>query len=350
MYDSASWSANAHENAPPHPSPSDLVPDVDCDGRPRGACAAVLAWPGTRTGAPQDASARTRNRGRVRSCSNGCLGESASHIALADHAGLGSDWRAPADLALAPILDRIPVQLAIAAIALIAFGSFVRSAGKTSLTILLCLTAWIGVKNAEDPMPVVDVSPLSETAFLRSVRAIGGRVFERAGKDLDPIRLGVFGRYPSDTTANLAVAQARQAWALAGAGHGVRYAYDASPDGADRNRGFAERGPVRRTHVPAADPRLVRRTADPGLPGQCASHRPHRAEGPGHCTGSPVSAGLGSVNAGEAARRPTSKARTFPHSFLFVPHSASERKWGMRFSRMRMRRALFTSSDVRKMA
>jgi len=140
-------------------------------------------------------------------------------------------WRAPADLALAPIVDRIPYQLAIAAIALIAFASFVRSVGTTSLTILLCLMAWVGVTNAGDLMPVVNVAALSETPFVRSVRAINGRVFERAGKDLEPIRLGVFGRYPSDATANLAVAQVRQAWALAGAIRGVRYAYDASPDG-----------------------------------------------------------------------------------------------------------------------
>jgi hypothetical protein len=70
-----------------------------------------------------------------------------------------------------------------------------------------------------------------EGPFLAAVRSLGARIFERAGKDIEPVRLGLLGRYDSNDASQLALAQARQAWALAGSPYGVRYAYDRSPDG-----------------------------------------------------------------------------------------------------------------------
>lgn len=62
------------------------------------------------------------------------------------------------------------------------------------------------------------------------------RVFERAGKDLDPVRRGLYGRYTADDRATLAAVQSQQLWALWGARHGVRYAFDRDPDGSYDDR------------------------------------------------------------------------------------------------------------------
>ena len=61
--------------------------------------------------------------------------------------------------------------------------------------------------------------------------ALGGRVYERAGKDFDAVRRGAAGRVESGGILDLALAQARQGWALSGAPHGLKYAFDPDPDG-----------------------------------------------------------------------------------------------------------------------
>jgi len=80
---------------------------------------------------------------------------------------------------------------------------------------------------------VMPTAVLSSTAspIVRAARALPGRVYERAGKDLDAVRYGTAGRYPNDEAASLALAQAHQGWALYGAMQGLRYAYDRTPDG-----------------------------------------------------------------------------------------------------------------------
>jgi hypothetical protein len=77
-----------------------------------------------------------------------------------------------------------------------------------------------------EPRLVDRPSPIVAAALAR-----GGRVFERAAKDLDAPVFGQSGKYPEDDTRYLAVAQARQAWALQGSMAGLRYAYDRDPDG-----------------------------------------------------------------------------------------------------------------------
>jgi hypothetical protein len=61
--------------------------------------------------------------------------------------------------------------------------------------------------------------------------ALGGRVFERASKDFDAVRRGLAGRAAGDDLLDLVSAQVRQGWALAGAPHGLAYAWDPDPDG-----------------------------------------------------------------------------------------------------------------------
>jgi hypothetical protein len=61
--------------------------------------------------------------------------------------------------------------------------------------------------------------------------AIPGRVYERAWKDLDPVRRGLFGLAPEGDLASVGLAQLRQGWALTGAPWGLKYAYDPDPDG-----------------------------------------------------------------------------------------------------------------------
>ncbi|MGA7993130.1 MAG: hypothetical protein WCC53_17005, partial [Thermoanaerobaculia bacterium] len=69
-------------------------------------------------------------------------------------------------------------------------------------------------------------SPLVERAA-----ALGGRVYERTGKDVDAVRRGASGRIETGGILDLAIAQALQGWALSGAPHGLLYAYDPDPDG-----------------------------------------------------------------------------------------------------------------------
>jgi hypothetical protein len=60
---------------------------------------------------------------------------------------------------------------------------------------------------------------------------IPGRVFERTGKDVDAVRRGLAGPQPANEKYALPLAQVTQGWALAGAPHGLRYAWDPDPDG-----------------------------------------------------------------------------------------------------------------------
>jgi len=81
-------------------------------------------------------------------------------------------------------------------------------------------------------IPRVPASVYSEPSPL-VVRAaeLGGRVFERAGKDFDAVRRGAQGRVETGGILDYALAQARQGWALSGAPHGLKYAWDPDPDG-----------------------------------------------------------------------------------------------------------------------
>ena len=143
-------------------------------------------------------------------------------------------WVSPPGVVLAPVLARLPSEAALAAAGLAVLGLLlVRGARDARGGALLLAAAavshlaWAPAAIPRVPASVYDTpSPLVARAA-----ALGGRVYERAGKDFDAVRRGAAGRVESGGILDLALAQARQGWALSGAPHGLRYAYDPDPDG-----------------------------------------------------------------------------------------------------------------------
>lgn len=148
--------------------------------------------------------------------------------------GWDSRWVSSPDAVLGPIVARIPLQAASAAALLLLLAWLLGSASsdRRGRALLVAGVAAELLAGARPLLPRVpsrwleNASPLVERAA-----AIPGRVFERTGKDLDPVRRGLIGRAWRDGPASLAVAQWSQGWALAGAPFGLRYAYDKDPDG-----------------------------------------------------------------------------------------------------------------------
>lgn len=143
-------------------------------------------------------------------------------------------WVSSADVVLAPVLRRLPVQAALAAAALLLLAILVRRTAEDPRARLFLLIA-VG---AELLLPAGRLLPRIPSAWFETTyplvaraAAIPGRVFERASKDLDPVRRGLFGVAFADDLTDLARAQLRQGWALTGAPGGLRYAYDKDPDG-----------------------------------------------------------------------------------------------------------------------
>ncbi|MGA8806722.1 MAG: hypothetical protein WB973_02515 [Thermoanaerobaculia bacterium] len=87
------------------------------------------------------------------------------------------------------------------------------------------------LSSAKPLFPTVDRESISSPSPFAMAAVHLGLVYERAGKDLDAVRRGVNGRYPSDDVRWMAIAQARQAWATTGSMYGVRYAFNHDPDG-----------------------------------------------------------------------------------------------------------------------
>ena len=143
-------------------------------------------------------------------------------------------WAGDPAVVLAPTLRRLPVQAAFAAAALFALGVLVRRTADDVRARLFLLVA-IG---AELLLPAQGLLPrVPSEWFARSfplvarAAVIPGRVFERTGKDVDPVRRGLFGVAPAGDLTDVARAQLRQGWALTAAPWGLRYAYDPDPDG-----------------------------------------------------------------------------------------------------------------------
>lgn len=142
-------------------------------------------------------------------------------------------WRSDPAVVLPPSIAMIPVRL-FAAAALLTLLFFWLARRRTRLFHAVLIAALIaelttahrGLVPTVDKQLVHRPSPIVEAA-----RARGGRVFERAAKDLNAPLFGQSGTYPADDSRYLAVAQARQAWALHGTMSGIRYAYDRDPDG-----------------------------------------------------------------------------------------------------------------------
>ena len=143
-------------------------------------------------------------------------------------------WASSPDAVLGPVLRRLPVQAALTAAALLLLSILVRRTASDARARLFLLVA-VG---AELLLPAGSLLPRIPSAWLETrhplvsrAAAIPGRVFERASKDLDPVRRGLFGVAFADDLTDVARAQLRQGWALAGAPQGLRYAYDQDPDG-----------------------------------------------------------------------------------------------------------------------
>jgi hypothetical protein len=143
-------------------------------------------------------------------------------------------WLSPPGGVLAPVLARLPSEAALAGAGLAVLGILLArgAADRRGAGLLLAATAVSLLAFVPAVIPRVPSALFAEPSpLVARAAALGGRVYERAGKDLDAVRRGVQGRVDSGGILDLATAQARQGWALSGAPHGLLYAYDPDPDG-----------------------------------------------------------------------------------------------------------------------
>jgi hypothetical protein len=143
-------------------------------------------------------------------------------------------WAGDPAVVLAPTLRRLPVQAAFTAAALFVLALLVRRTAEDARARLFLLVA-IGAElllPAQGLLPRVPAEWFARPfPLVARAAVIPGRVFERTGKDVDPVRRGLFGVAPAGDLTDVARAQLRQGWALAAAPWGLRYAYDPDPDG-----------------------------------------------------------------------------------------------------------------------
>lgn len=143
-------------------------------------------------------------------------------------------WLSSPREVLAPVLARLPAEAALAAAGLAVVGLLlVRGAWDARSAALFLAAAAVSLLAFAPPVvPRVSASVFAEPSpLVQRAAALGGRVFERAGKDFDAVRRGAQGRIATGGVLDFALAQARQGWALSGAPHGLRYAWDPDPDG-----------------------------------------------------------------------------------------------------------------------
>ncbi len=159
-------------------------------------------------------------------------------------------WKSDPRLVLGPVAAALPGHLfSAAAILVVVAWSLTRRRGGIRVVALqlLCLAEGLGL--AAVLLPTVESNLYRERSSLVAAAAsVHGRVYERAAKDLDCVRLGLLGSYPADDVRELAVAQATQGWSLGASSAGVRYAFDQTPDGSyternERVRSLVERLP-----------------------------------------------------------------------------------------------------------
>jgi hypothetical protein len=143
-------------------------------------------------------------------------------------------WASPPGVVLAPVLQRIPSEAALAGAGLAVLGILLARGARDARGQALLVAAAAVSLLAYTPaaIPRVPSSVFTEPSpLVARAAALGGRVFERAGKDFDAVRRGAAGRVETGGILDLALAQARQGWALSGAPHGLLYAWDPDPDG-----------------------------------------------------------------------------------------------------------------------
>ncbi len=143
-------------------------------------------------------------------------------------------WVSPPGVVLAPVLARLPSEAALAAAGLAVLGLLLVRGARDARggALLLAAAAVSHLAWAPATIPRVPASVFeTPSPLVAKAVALGGRVYERAGKDFDAVRRGAAGRVETGGILDLALAQARQGWALSGAPHGLRYACDPDPDG-----------------------------------------------------------------------------------------------------------------------
>ncbi len=143
-------------------------------------------------------------------------------------------WQSDPLVVLAPVVQRLPGQAALAAAGLIVLALLLlRGIGDPRGALFLYgATALSLLAGAPRTIPRVPSSLYdAPSPLVARAAALGGRVFERAAKDFDAVRRGLAGRAGRDDLLDLDSAQTGQGWALAGAPHGLSYAWDPDPDG-----------------------------------------------------------------------------------------------------------------------
>jgi hypothetical protein len=142
-------------------------------------------------------------------------------------------WRSSPDVVLQPILESLPGRLVIVASMTFALLVWVgRRRGALGHLLLLVVVLVELTMTAGPLLPTVPATVIRHpSALVLRARALRGPIFERTEKDLEPVVFGLKGRYIDDDVRQLAVMQARQAWALSGVAFGIRYAFDPCPDG-----------------------------------------------------------------------------------------------------------------------
>ncbi len=143
-------------------------------------------------------------------------------------------WASDPGTVLAPVLARLPRQAAAAAALLLALGLLLARGAdelRGRVLLLVALTAE-GLGHASFHVPRAPSDWYDRPSpLVAAASRIPGRVFERTGKDTDAVRRGLAGPLPAAERLALPLAQVTQGWALAGAEHGLRYAWDPDPDG-----------------------------------------------------------------------------------------------------------------------
>ncbi|MEO6325720.1 MAG: hypothetical protein ABIT01_20315 [Thermoanaerobaculia bacterium] len=149
-------------------------------------------------------------------------------------AGWNPSWKTDPRLVLVPISSRLPQQALLAAALLLVASILLRRGARDPRGVLILL----GAVSIEMLVATQTLLPRVPTAWytepsplVKRIAALPGRVFERAAKDLDPIRRGLFGNPDTDDLTAIARVQTSQGWAATGSPFGLRYAYDQDPDG-----------------------------------------------------------------------------------------------------------------------
>lgn len=148
--------------------------------------------------------------------------------------GWDPSWLSDSRIVLSPIIQRLPGQAALAAAGLIVLALLLLRGMRDSGGALCLLGATAASLLAGAPRTIPRAPSAlydSPSPLVARAAALGGRVFERAAKDFDAVRRGLAGSASGDELLDLVSAQVGQGWALAGAPHGLAYAWDPDPDG-----------------------------------------------------------------------------------------------------------------------